>query len=267
VTPPPPPPLDVNERQPWNARMLDATMFSKIGRGRQVGYDIAEVDAFKRRAVERVADLERQLGVAKTAAKKANEALATRADADARADNEVRGRSAFVPEGAVDAMVQGQLLAERNDRNTNLEVSHRLASAERARQEAEALLDRAKANAVTPPPTLTLPAEPRRTGKVEDVPADLEAQARYLRAREEAIDAHRVAIGEWEADRQAEADLLRDTAEGLRRDVADQEAEVGERRAGLMATIDRIESALPSVREVVDPTGRSAGDETERVAS
>lgn len=252
----PPPPIDVTERQPWTARMLDATVFSKVGRGRQQGYEITEVDSFKKRVVRRVAQLEGQLGVAETTAKKANEALVARSDADARATHP--WERATVPEGAVDAMVQGQQLAERHDRAANAEIARRLANADRMQREAQELLDQAKDAAAAGPPVLELPPEPNPTG---DVPADLEAQAQHLQACRAAYDAYREEHARWEADRRAELDRQSDALDEHQAELATQEQALGERQAGFVAELDRIAEAVPAVRSAVVDLTEAPGDE------
>lgn len=262
-------PVTVNERQPWTARMLDATTFTKVGRGRQPGYDIGEVDSFKKRAVVRVAELEGQLGVARTTAKKANDALAAHVDAAARASHP--WEKGAVPEGAVDAMVQGQQLAERHDRNANAEIARRLANADRAQREADDLLARAKVTATEfDPPALTLPDPPDPTG---DVAADLEAKAQHAETCSTAMKAWEVEVGEWQASLAAEIDRQRaelaERREAQEREAQERQRALVDQRAELVAELDRITEAAPAVRDrvaAIDLT-EPAGDGEERVAS
>jgi hypothetical protein len=95
------------------------------------------------------------------------------------------------------------------------------------------------------------------------VPADLEAQARHLRACREAIEEHRFALEACEAERQSELERQCRALEELRGDVADQETALGERQAGFVAELGRIGEATE--RLVVDLTDGAGDGETETV--
>lgn len=233
----PPPSKD---QKPWTARMLDATVFTKVGTGRRQGYDIGEVDAFRERAVGRVTDLERKLVVAETNWRKNHEALLAVKSEQAPDRHAWTGPHATA---AVEAIVRGQAQAEVIDRHANREIGRRLDAA-------DAMLVEAQKAAELVPPELVLPPEP----------TDTKFKAEWLRSSKKAIDEFLAAL----ADYSAEVDRRRTEVEEHQERVANEERALGERRAAVLAEVDRIRADV----EAIDLTGDGEATQAiEQVAS
>jgi hypothetical protein len=254
VTAPVPPPP--NDLRPWNARMLDATLFSRVGRGQRQGYDIGEVDAFKARVVARVAELEADNTRLQIADRKKAELIATLQDDKAQDRHPWNGASQTA---AVEALVRGQGQAERDGHHANLEAARIIDNARRMERDAEALLAKAKETAAAGPPELVLPPEPRPN---KDPIADAAAQAAHIRACKAAIAEHRDALAEFKG---AVERSLSDV-DDLQGHLDEAEVALGERRDGVLATLDEVERHRAEVRadvEAIDLTGGSADEATQ----
>jgi hypothetical protein len=254
----------VTTELPFSARhYLDRLKALDVAPRGQKGLRRDQVEKLVNDLVVEVGRAQRVAGLERTRADAAREAHKYHADekAAARQPYEHDGP----PTMAIDAVVQGQLLAERTDRAANLEILHRLDAADRAQREAQALLDAANATAVTAPPTLTLPPEPKRT---DDIAADLEALEQHFRACREALAAHSQALAEHDAEQQAAQERQRARLAELEDDLAEQERAVRERQGAFVDQLDRITDVAPAVRErVIDLTEASEPTgETERVA-
>lgn len=235
--------------------LLRLQNLSLAGRG-QKGYDKGETATLVKDLIAGVLDAQKQRALAVTKERAASEALKYHADdaAAARQPWELDG----APTMAIEAVVQGQQLAERHDRAANSEISRRLANADRMQREAQELLDRAKETAALGPPELELPAEPRHT---KGMAASLEEQAQHLQACRAAYEAYRAEHERWEADRRAELDRQGEALDAHQVELAEQERALGERQAGFVAELDRIAEVMPAVRSTLVDLTEQSGDE------
>lgn len=215
----------------------------------QKGLQRAQVHILVNDLIGEVGRAQRERALAVTKAEAASEALKYHADDRAAAGHpwELDGP----PTMAIEAVVQGQQLAERHDRAANAEIARRLANADmvlanarRAEGEAQRLLDEAKAGVAV----LELPPEPKRS---DDVPSDLEARARYLAERKQLVHRHY----------EEALEQLRQKLHDQETELADQERELLDRQSDLLSELDRIAEAVPAVRSVV--VDLTAGEPTQ----
>jgi hypothetical protein len=222
--------------------------------GRRKGYEKGQVERLVRdligHVVKAMAREERAL-TQRDAARDAH-----RLHADAEASTRQPYERSGPPTLAIDAVVQGQLQAERTDRAANLEAAHQLDNARRVQRDAEALhreaeslLERARENAATERPTLTLPDAPA----VEiDSLAGQAAIIEYLQAARDAVAAHRVELAEWETQRQEALAREERALDEQQRDLDEQEQALAAQRGEVVANLDRIAEEAPRLRERVE---------------
>lgn len=204
---------------PWTARMLDDTTFSKASRHRNAGYTPAEVDAFKKRAVARVAQLETDYA-------KVYEQLRAHQEAAKARHNPARP-----PVMAVAAVADAQAQAEADLARARHEFSEVRRRTADMWAQAEAALRRAQADGNVPPEP-DLP-EPPTTPNDDPVAA--------LQARHEHLQAVSTALDEWEARMQEYVtERMAKLAEGR--------GALAEQTEGFVHLLDEIAEAVPTMR-------------------
>lgn len=225
---------------PWTAKMIDGALFTPVGRGAKIGYAKDEVDAFKDRVVERVAQLEKDYSSAH------EQVLQLQAATRERHDPQ------YPSVMAVDAMVRADDQAEADIAAARREYSEirvrtRQLNDETValRREAEDYLAAARAIADTPTATAVeareLPPEPQNTGNMA---VDIEARSQHLQECRQRLDAWR------------EEDEMRLRAHEERRHLDDERRAALDDKVGrLVEALDQLETVVPAARaRVIDLT-------------
>lgn len=227
----------------------------------QKGFHRPQVEKLVQDLIGEVGRAQKTTTAALTDRDAAREALKYRADEYAAERHPWEGP----PTLAIDAVVQGQLQAERTDRAANLEIAHRLANAERALREAEELRDQTKASATVEPPRFVRPAPPMSSFDPDSL-ADQAARLTYLQSCMDALTEHEAALAQWETDRR-EAEAREQAAlDEQKRDIDEQQAAIVADRDGLVANLDRLADEVPQLRlkaTAIDLTDGSADEPTQ----
>lgn len=232
TTPPPPPEPDGPDRLPWNAAMLEGTVFTPVGRGRNAGYVKDEVDAFKTRAVAQLATLETEYASTYEQLRQHQEAAKQRHD------------PRRPPVIAVSAVAGGQAQAEAVVANARVYARRLIGD---TRQIAERMLADA-GDALHAPDTAPaepdLPSPPQPTG---DPAVDLTARHEHLRQVAVALDG-------WEQQMNAYIDARRAK-------LAEGRGALAEQTAGFVLELDKLEEVVPTLRAQIEAVDTVEADE------
>jgi hypothetical protein len=251
----------VTQELPFSARhFLDRLKALDVAPRGQKGLHRTQTEKLVHDLITEVGRAQKSTTLALTARDAAREALKYHADEYA-AERQPYDRNGSPPTLAIDALVEGQQAAERNDRAANAEIARRLAAADRAQREAEELRERARESIAAERPTLVLPDEPK-VGR--DSLAGQAKWVEWIEVARDAVATHRVELAEWEEKQAADLDEQQ-------RDLERQEQELVAQQGEVVANIDRHLDELPKLRDravAVDLTDQSAPEgEGERVAS
>lgn len=233
---------------PFNARHYEDRLkgLAEQPRGSR-GYHKGQTATLVKDLIGHVIRVQKDNALLVTKEQKATEALAMHADAGA-AQRQPYEQHQGPPEVAIDAMVRGQLQAERTTGHANAEIARRLANADRTQREAQELLDRTKATAVAGPPLLELPPAPVSDPNSDSL-ADQAAWIEHIQACRHAVEQHREELAQWEDDRREALAREQAQLDAQQADLDRQEQVLDAKRDGVVANLDRIATEAPLLRE------------------